>query len=106
MSTSTLEYCIKCGGPHKRERCTDCHAWGRKYGMGRAAWAYRWNHDPGCSHYQPSHYPYAEQDSHIKAFGGKPLSDGTCPTTGVPALECGHCFEAADRDDWNDWSAF
>ena len=101
MSTATLDYCAKCGGPHKRQRCLDCHAWGVVYGMGRAGYAYRWNHNPGCSRYQARHYPVAEQDKHRESFDGNAYSDSYCPITGVLALECGHCFEAADRDDWN-----
>jgi hypothetical protein len=94
------DYCVKCGGPHNRKRCRDCHAWGRSISMGRSGWTYRWVHDVGCSYYQPSHYPEAEQDKHREAFGGKAYSDGTCPVTGVVALECEHCWEAADRDDF------
>lgn len=95
--------CIRCDGPHKPQRCTDCHAWGRPISMGRAGFAYRWHHDVGCSHYHPRYYPDAEQEHHREAFGGNPYTPGICPTTELPALECDHCWAAADRDNGEEY---
>lgn len=98
----SLERCIRCDGPHKPQRCKDCHVYGRAISMGRAGFAYRWHHDVGCSHYHPRHYSVAEQEQHREAFGGKPTSDGYCGTTGELALECAHCWAAADYDAGDD----
>jgi hypothetical protein len=92
------ERCIKCDAPHNPARCKDCHVYGRAISMGRAGYAYRWHHDIGCSHYHPRYYPEVEQDKHQTAAGSKNSYDSLCGTTGVPVLECQHCWEAADHD--------
>lgn len=90
--------CIRCDGPHKPQRCRDCHVYGRPISMGRAGWAYRWFHDVGCSHYHARYIPQAEQDKDQDAAGSKNSYDTVCGTTGEFALECPHCWAAADYD--------
>jgi predicted ATP-dependent serine protease len=93
------ERCIRCGGPHKQQRCPDCHAWGQVVGSWqRKNWRYHWIHDPTCSRYQPRYYSEAEQERHQKAAGSKNSYDTVCGTTGEFALECAHCWAAADYD--------
>lgn len=91
--------CIKCGGAHKPQRCLDCHVWGRVVGSWeRKNWRYSWWHEPTCSRYQPRYYSDAEQEKHREEAGGRPHYDTHCGTTGEFALECPHCWAAADYD--------
>jgi hypothetical protein len=44
------------------------------------------------------YYSISDQETHRKAFSGVAYGDGYCLVTGKFALECDHCWSAADYD--------